>query len=146
MKEIGTRPSGLEVGNAWQLRDPQKPMTNWIVGEFSTIDAESLRFMQQGDTTQNKTGARATDIAIKWFVHQPDDPPAWGAVKPTSEGRTMSILAGDGEFELSFQTDGDHYTLTLNIPGDFAIWGPDLAHSWRPLKTSTVLTVRWKPE
>ena len=88
----------------------------------------------------------STDIAVKWFVHQPGDPSAWGENKPTSTGRTISILAGDGEFELAFTESDEQYTVTLDLPGDFAIWGPGLGHSWTPNKTSTILTIRWIPK
>ncbi|MFK8185982.1 MAG: hypothetical protein AB8B99_21615 [Phormidesmis sp.] len=146
MRNTGTKPDGLEIGNAWEMRSPDIPNTNWFVGDFPTIPKTSLRFMQQSDPENNVEGDTATDIAIKWFLHSPSDPPEWGNNKPTSLGRSMSILAGDGEFELTFTTKDQIYTLTLDTPGDFAIYGPGLEHSWRPLKPSPILTVRWNPE
>lgn len=144
MKEAGTKPVGLEIGNAWDLRSADNPKTNWIVGSFPTIPVDSLRFMRQTNESEGIVGDTATDVAMKWFVHSPDDDQSWGENKPTSAGRTMSILAGDGELELVFTRDGNTYTLTLDEPGDFAIWGPGLEHSWKPIKLSTVLTLRWK--
>ena len=144
MRNDGIKPDGLEVGNAWELRSPDIPNTNWFVGEFPTIPETSLRFMQQSN--QDVAGDTAKDIAIKWFLHAPNDPPEWGHNKPTSAGRSMSILVGDGEFEITFSKNDQLYTLTLDTPGDFAIWGPGLEHSWRSLKTSPVLTVRWNPD
>ncbi|MEM9907516.1 MAG: hypothetical protein AAF921_21100 [Cyanobacteria bacterium P01_D01_bin.44] len=143
MKVIGSKPSGLEIGNAWALRSPDLPHTNWIVGNFPTIPADSLRFMQQTNAAKGIAGDTAKDLAIKWFLHTPDDPREWGLNKPTSQGRTMSLLAGEGEFELTFTQGNQQYILTLETPGDFAIWGPGLEHTWRPLKPSPILTVRW---
>ena len=123
MRELGTRPNGLEIGNAWELRSLDVPMTNWIVGEGPTIPTNSLRFMRQFNKNKGITGDSATDVAIKWFVHSPEDDPDWGGKKPKSDGRTMSILASEGEFQLVFTKDETTYTLTLDQPGDFAIWG-----------------------
>ncbi|MFY7695706.1 MAG: hypothetical protein ACOVQK_05115, partial [Cyanobium sp.] len=78
-----------------------------------------------------------------WFVHDPADPPAWGETKPLSTGRSLSLLAGDGAFELHFQREGKELRLLLDRAGDFALWGPGLAHRWRVLKPSTVMTLRW---
>ena len=144
MQETGTKPDGLEVGNAWELRSPDIPNTNWFVGEFPTIPKTSLRFMQQSN--QAVEGDTAKDISIKWFLHSPNDPAEWGNNKPTSAGRSMSILAGEGEFEITFSNNSQTYTLTLDTPGDFAIWGSGLEHSWRSLKISPILTVRWNPD
>ena len=96
MKESGTKPDGVEIGNAWEMRSPDHPATNWIVGNFPKIPAHSLRFMQQTNSNGDVAGDTATDIAMKWFVHNPSDDPALGENKPTSGGRTMSILAGEG--------------------------------------------------
>ena len=146
MRAKGTKPKGLEVGNAWELRSTSIPSTNWIVGSFPTIPESSLRFMRQSNPDEHIEGATAKDIAVKWFVHSPEDPPQWGSNKPTSEGCTMSLMASGGEFELTFERDGERYILTLDSPGDFAIWGPGFGHSWRPISVSTILTVRWKPQ
>ncbi|MEM9162038.1 MAG: hypothetical protein AAGC54_03080 [Cyanobacteria bacterium P01_F01_bin.4] len=146
MKATGNKPSSLEVGHAWELRSPEILHTNWIVGDFPTIPMGSLRFMQQTNLAKDIVGDTAKDIAIKWFLHTPDDPAAWGVNKPTSQGRTISILAGEGEFELTFTQADQPYILTLDTPGDFAIWGPGLKHAWRPLKPSPILTVRWTPD
>lgn len=145
MKIVGKTPDGLEVGNAWEVRSPEIPKTNWIVGSFPAIPPESLRFMRQSDAKEGVEGEGATDVGIKWFVHAPTDDPSWGENKETSAGRTMSILAGEGEFELVFKKDDVSCAVTLDQSGDFAIWGPGLSHSWTPLKVSTIVTLRWKP-
>lgn len=149
MKELGSKPEGLETGNAWDdlyQEDEENARTNWIVGESPTTPADSLRFMRQGNKENNTVGAKATDIAVKWFVHKPTDPPEWGKRKATSEGRSMSLLAGEGKFKLRFSKGDQECTLILDKPGDFAIWGPGLEHSWEPIQISTILTIRWKPD
>lgn len=57
----------------------------------------------------------------------------------------MCLLAGKGEFELAFERDGHLYKVTLDQHGDFVIWGPGCEHYWRPLKRSTIVTIRWRP-
>jgi hypothetical protein len=154
VRRRGAELEGLEAGNAWALRDPRAPHTNWLVGDHPAIPAESLRFLRHlghpagPDTTAN--------LAVKWFVHDPADPPEWGQAKPPSVGRTLSLLAAPGAFELRFRRPGgetqaggeskagEEVEVVLEEPGDFALWGPGLAHSWRVLAPSVVLTVRWE--
>jgi hypothetical protein len=134
VRRRGAELEGLEAGNAWALRDPRAPHTNWLVG----------------DHPDGPEGA--TNLAVKWFVHDPVDPPEWGQAKPPSVGRTLSLLAGPGAFELCFRRPeageevdaGQKAEVVLEEPGDFALWGPGLAHSWRVLAPSVVLTVRWE--
>jgi hypothetical protein len=144
MREHGTRPEGLETGNAWDLYEPGDK-TNWIVGETDLIPENSLRFMRQDNQAQHIEAIKAKNLAVKWFVHQPTDPPEWGKRKPSSKGRSMSVLVGEGEFKLMFSIGGGVYTVVLDRPGDFVIWGEALDHSWMPIKNSTILTIRWEP-
>lgn len=44
MKEYGTRPDGVETGNAWALR-PSGAKTNWVVGTGPAAPPDSLRFL-----------------------------------------------------------------------------------------------------
>lgn len=143
MKEKGKKPKGLERGNAWDLHE-KGASSNWIVGETPLIPLDSLRFMEQ-DNSEGTGGRKAKNIAVKWFVHKPTDKLKWGIKKPTSKGRSMSLLASKGRFELVFWKGSAKYTLTLDKPGDFAVWGPGLEHSWRPVKKSTIITFRWVP-
>jgi hypothetical protein len=141
MREEGDRPEGVEVANAWDLR-PAGSKMNWIVGETDQIEQTSLRFVKRGPD-----GVRCRDVSMKVFVHQISDDSAWGASKPSSEGCTLSMLAGEGEFALTFTDGHNAYTVTLDRPNDFVIWGPGLKHSWRVVKDSTtIVTVRWVPE
>ena len=141
MEAYGKPPALLEFGNAWALRDPAQPHTNSIVGATATIPSDSLRWLSQlpGDPA----GARE-QVCVKWFQHRPDDPAAWGYNKPLSEGRTLSILVSPGRFQYSFNGPQERFELCLEQPGDFVIWGPDLAHCWRVLEPCTVLTIRWR--
>ena len=142
MRRRGAELEGLEAGNAWALRDPRAPHTNWLVGDHPAIPAESLRFLRHLGNPDGPEGA--TNLAVKWFVHDPADPPEWGQAKPPSVGRTLSLLAGPGAFELCFRRGEDEAVVVLEEPGDFALWGPGLEHSWRVLEPSVVLTVRWE--
>jgi len=144
MKTTGTKPDGIEVGNAWKCREPGS-QTNWIIGTGATIPRTSLRFMEQKDKKKDRKGRKAKNVCVKWFVHRTSQPVKWGRKKPTSKGRTISLLAGDGEFELVFWQGDQEYKVILNRPGDFAIWGPGLEHSWKPIQTSTIVTIRWVP-
>ena len=151
MRVEGEPLEGLEHGNAWALRRPEQPSTNWVVGDHIAIPSDSLRFVGHsspgagsGAGPGGGGGEPLEGLAIKWFQHTPQDDPAWGQGKPTSVGRTLSLLAGPGAFELSFRRDGRRCTVVLEQPGDFAIWGDGLEHGWRALEPSTVLTVRWQ--
>jgi hypothetical protein len=135
---------GLDYGNAWALRSPLQPSSNWFVGDHPAIPPNSLRFLRHGEPG-NRAGDMLCDLAVKWFEHQPSDEPSWGEDKPLSTGRTLSLLAGPGAFELCFRRGERRCRLVLDQPGDFALWGEGLEHSWRVLQASTVLTVRWSP-
>jgi hypothetical protein len=145
MRQCGNRPEGLEIGNAWDLRSAQQPETNWIVGQVASIPTGSPRYVSHSTLEQDSCGDLLTDLAVKWFVHSPQDDPAWGQGKPTSAGCTLSILADEGEFEYTFTAGGAAFSLILDRPGDYALWGPGMEHTWKPLKRSTILTVRWRP-
>ncbi|MFM9104421.1 MAG: hypothetical protein ACKOPS_25160, partial [Cyanobium sp.] len=133
---------GLETGNAWALRDPLQPAANWLVGDHPAIPADSLRFVGQPGAGSPES-ERLEHLALKWFEHQPGDDPAWGEHKPISSGRTLSLLAGGGVFELQFRRGGQACTVLLEQAGDFALWGEGLEHRWRALAPSTVISLRW---
>lgn len=145
MRIEGNQLDGLEYGNAWDLLDQPDAPTNWIVGETPYISQKSLRFMQRDNADTGAKASRAKNICVNWFIHDPADPKEWGQSKPTSAGRTISILVGYGQLELEFSRDDEKCILLLENSGDFAIWGPGLDHSWRALKPSTVVTIRWEP-
>ena len=73
---------------------------------------------------------------MKWFTHvKGDTRPEWSAANSV---RTLSIL-NRGRFVLLFP---DHEVLLEN-EGDFVLFGPGIAHSFRSEEESLVLTVRW---
>jgi hypothetical protein len=143
MKLEGAALIGVEYGNAWELRQPGAA-TNWIVGQRPDIPHDCLRFLRQDGDDSVATPAK--NVCLKYFNHDPSDPPAWGSQKPTSEGRTLSLLAGDGAFEIIFNRGESVFKVLLNKPGDFCVWGEGLEHAWRPLAASTILTMRWTPQ
>lgn len=146
MRRNGMDLEGLEYGNAWQLRPPDQPHSNWIIGDHPAIPTDSLRFVRHLSSASGlETPALVQNLSLKWFEHQLDDCPAWGQNKPPSQGRTLSLLAGEGEFELWFRRGPCELILVLDVPGDYAIWGEGLQHRWRPLRPSSLLTLRWLP-
>lgn len=143
MRQWGARVEGVEYGNAWALRSSDEPHTNWILGDHPGIAAHSMRFLRNDG---HHEGAQLVEnLALKWFHHDPGDPATWGEAKPISSGHTLSLLAGIGAFELCFSRRGEEFRLLLEAPGDFALWGPGLGHSWRALEPSVVMTLRWQP-
>jgi hypothetical protein len=46
MRRNGMDLEGLEYGNAWQLRPPDQPHSNWIIGDHPAIPTDSLRFVR----------------------------------------------------------------------------------------------------
>ncbi|MEB3318914.1 MAG: hypothetical protein VKO39_12350 [Cyanobacteriota bacterium] len=142
MRHWGAELEGLEIGNAWSLRSPEAPHTNWLVGDHPAIPSASLRFLRHGS---HPAGAQdVAGLALKWFAHSPADPTEWGQGKPISTGRTLSLLAGEGAFELWFGQGEKEMRVLLEQPGDFALWGPGLAHQWRVIQPSLVVTLRWE--
>ena len=146
MRRHGVDLEGLEYGNAWQLRPPDQPQSNWIIGDHPAIPTDSRRFVRHRTEAPGlETPDLMQNLSLKWFEHQLDDCPAWGQNKPPSQGRTLSLLAGEGEFELRFRRGSGELVLVLDVPGDYALWGEGLEHSWRPLRPSSLLTLRWLP-
>jgi hypothetical protein len=146
MRRNGMDLEGLEYGNAWELRPPDQPHSNWIIGDHPAIPTDSLRFVRHHSEAPGlTTPALVQNLSLKWFEHQLDDCPAWGQTKPPSQGRSLSLLAGEGEFELRFRRGTRELVLVLDVPGDYALWGEGLEHSWRPLRPSSLLTLRWLP-
>jgi redox-sensitive bicupin YhaK (pirin superfamily) len=94
----------------------------WIVGHFISLD--SIRHTDQ--------------VEIKWGIHPAGDQrEAWH----DHEERTTILILIQGRFRIDLSTG----SCILADPGDFAMWGPGIAHSWKAETDSTVLTVRWTP-
>jgi hypothetical protein len=77
-------------------------------------------------------------IEVKWGVHNAGD------TKRTSEhktvGTTLTLLVS-GSLVLEFPEI--NVSRTLDKPGDYAIFTPEIKHNWKSLTDSTVVTVRW---
>jgi quercetin dioxygenase-like cupin family protein len=79
---------------------------------------------------------RSEAVELKWFVHaEGEQRPEWS---PPSPVRTLNVLIR-GRFVLHFPDQ----EVALEREGDFVLFGPGVAHSYRSLEDSLVLTVRW---
>ena len=131
---------GLEFGNAGEL-DTQG--TGWWIGfsDWTRDGGADLRHMPPG--------LAASGVSAKWYDHPAGHPN--GEAKPVSEGRSVSLLAGDaGAFRLDFSPDPAYppdrtFTRVLRRRGDFAAWGAGLYHRAFGLLDSSILTLRWVP-
>ena len=112
--------SDVITGNA-HLESGQR--RGWFIGEFITPSDDP-----------RSTSA----VEVKWGVHgEGDRRTEWSG---PSETATLSILIS-GRFRLEFP-DGE---VVLASQGDYALWLPNVAHTWLAEEASVVLTVRWKP-
>lgn len=109
---------GWHTGNA---NDDGAPTRGWIVGNF--IDPSH--------------GVRSSqDVEVKWAHHaQGEERAGWTSDDP----RTTLVMLIEGHFSVQ-STEG---TATFAKPGDYAMWGPGVDHTWKALADSVVLTVRW---
>ncbi len=131
----------IEFGN---VNDLDTRGTGWFIGFGAwTKDGDSdLRYVPED--------ARSRGLCLKWMDHRAGDPR--GAVKPPSEGRTLSILASDsGRFRVEFSDDpafpeARTTSYLLARRGDFVAWGGGLHHRWSVEDDCTIVTLRWVPE
>jgi quercetin dioxygenase-like cupin family protein len=106
------------TGNA---TDASRNTRGWFLGHFMPGDDNPLR---------------SNDVEVKWFAHAKGETrPEWS---PASDVRTLNVLIR-GRFVLLFP---DH-EVPLEKEGDFVLFGPDIAHSYRCEEDSLILTVRW---
>lgn len=141
--ELMTLDGLVEFGNAGEV-DTQG--TGWFIG-FSDWARQP---QQQGAPLRHMPiDTASTGLCVKWFMHPAGQPN--GEAKPLSEGRTISMLAGEaGEFRLEFSRSasfeaGRTLTQVLRRQGDFAIWGPGIFHRAFAVQPSCILTIRWQP-
>ena len=79
---------------------------------------------------------RVEEVELKWYTHaEGETREQWAPGNPV---KTLNILIR-GHFVLLFP---DH-EVTLEKEGDFVLFGPNVPHSFRSVKESLVLTVRW---
>jgi hypothetical protein len=92
-----------------------------------------------GPFLSNEARIRHTDaVEVKWGLHMAGD--ARIDVNDCEGMHSLAILI-TGTFVIEFPTLGEE--VMLSQTGDYVLYGPDVAHSWRAIDASTVLTVRW---
>jgi hypothetical protein len=113
----------ISIGNAEDFA--HGPTRGWFIGNFLDPSA----------------GPRFTDhVEVKWSVHPEGDHRP--DIAPGADTVTLAILIS-GAFEQIFP--GQHPgRMPMERPGDFALYGPGVPHTWRALADSVMLTVRWK--
>ncbi len=95
----------------------------WFVGQFMS----------------SKSSIRKTEgVEVKWGVHKENEERATEGIN--SEATSLSILI-NGLFILYFPHL--QQTVRLQKVGDYVIWTPGVSHTWKAIKDSVVLTVRW---
>jgi hypothetical protein len=115
----------LVIGNA--IRDGAAHR-QWFLGPF----------------LDDPAGLRQTDhLEVKWGVHRRGESRADWA--PAASALTLSVLVR-GRFQIEFRTPGaavESRRVVLAVEGDYALWSPEVEHTWLALEDSVVLTVRW---
>ncbi len=98
------------------------PNRGWILGHF--IDPET-------------GGVLSSDaVEVKWGVHPAGETrPEW----TVGDHRTTLLILIEGRWRLDLSVR----TVILEKPGDYAVWGPGIDHSWHAEEDSVMLTVRW---
>jgi quercetin dioxygenase-like cupin family protein len=79
----------------------------------------------------------ATDaVELKWLTHPPGQRrEGW----VTEEQRTTVALLVNGRFRIDLPGG----SVRLVEPGDYAMWGPGISHSWEAESEATMITIRW---
>lgn len=111
------------VGNAEKDAHENR---SWLVGHFKARD--DIRYDE--------------DVEVKVSSHRADDGrPEWstGEVRRTF----FMLMTGRWRLELTEEAGDETETVILAAPGDYVVWGPGVAHTWRAEEDSTVVTVRW---
>ena len=76
------------------------------------------------------------DVELKWSTYAAGEARSGWALN--REATTISILI-QGRFRTQFRDR----SVLLEIPGDYVLWLPGVAHCWLAEEDSTVLTVRF---
>lgn len=120
-----TTPEPVTLGNAF--RDGARHR-QWFIGPFLGEAA----------------GPRRTDrVEVRWAAHPRGDARADWA--PGGGMISVSVLVR-GRFRIDFRDPADRpavRTALLEHEGDYALWTPDVEHTWRAEEDSVVVTVRW---
>ena len=87
-------------------------------------------------------GARhQTEVELKWGVH-PRGERRPGGMVAYSDATTISVLVS-GAFRMTAVLEGAAQVHTLDRPGDYVIFGPDIPHEWETLEDAVVLSIRY---
>lgn len=114
----------ISIGNAENFTSTR----GWFVGNF--LDPATA-------------GPHFTDgVEVKWSTHPKGDHRP--DIAPGADTVTLTILIS-GAFEQIFPGQQPDRTY-MERPGDFALYGPGVPHTWRALADSVMLTVRWPAE
>jgi hypothetical protein len=101
--------------------DASKQTRGWFLGHFMPGADNPLR---------------SEDLELKWYTHAKGETrDQWAPANPV---RTLNVLIR-GKFTLLFPDE----EVTLEREGDFVLFGPGIAHSYRCVEESLILTVRW---
>lgn len=85
--------------------------------------------------------AHSNDVEVKWAIHPEGHERAeWS---PASSVRTITVLVR-GHLRSRFLIDGEERVVDLMHEGDSVTW-ENVAHTWKALKDTVTLSVRWKP-
>ncbi len=106
------------IGNA---AESSRDTRGWFLGHFMPGEENPLR---------------TSDLELKWFTHAKGETRNEWA--PPNSVRTLNVLIR-GHFVLLFPDR----EVQLRNEGDYVLFGPDVAHSYRSEAESLVLTVRW---
>lgn len=110
-------------GNAEADADENR---SWLVGHFKASD--DIRYDE--------------DVEVKVSSHEAgDERVEWS----TGEWRRTFFMLMTGRWRLDLAVeDGEQgESIVLAQPGDYVVWGPGVAHTYRAEADSTVITVRW---
>jgi hypothetical protein len=107
------------LGNA---ADPAINSRGWFVGHFVQGEDNPLR---------------TSDVELKWCTHAKGET-RHGGWAPPNPVRTLNVLIR-GRFVVLFPEQ----EVLLQNEGDFVMFGPNVAHSYRSEEESLMLTVRW---
>jgi cupin superfamily acireductone dioxygenase involved in methionine salvage len=128
--------SDITTGNA---AEDGEEFRFWFVGQI-----EKWCRSKGVDFDANRFGLRITDnIEIKWGIYKKGDKRTeWASC---SDRTAMSVLIS-GDFIFTFREVSNKNNIKkvrLKKQGDYVIWREDVEHTWKMIKNSVILTMRW---
>ena len=109
---------------------------DWRFGN-AAVDGRLRRGWLLGHFFPDENDVRHTDaVEVKWALQTAGDVrDRW----VTHETRTTMLLLIEGHFRITFSCGA----VELRAPGDYAVWGPGVDHTWHAVTDSVVITIRW---